>query len=601
MKAERNKKTSPNPKKPRSIPYGWILTAIVIFLNLNTLGNGFTLDDITLIQEDPRTSDLSHMREIICGGYRLSPLNRLYRPLTVMSLALNHALLGEEPLGFHAVNLALHLLAVLLVLRLSRELLKSESASFLAALFFAVHPVHVEAVANVLGRAEMMAAISVLGGLILLLRNRQECLKDSWLSYSGVLVLFAAGLLSKESAIVLVGLWPLFHLFCRADERLSSRFRSIVLDHRLWGLILVALAFLWVRKASLGIAAGFELPDVTFVENPLAFVPWQTRILTAIHIIARYIWILIWPFKLSADYSYDVVPLIANASSPVFLISACSVAGLGLCVVFLVRTRPVYLLSYAFFGISLSVVSNLVIPIGAIMAERFLYLPSAAFCWALAAAIHAAGKIRDDSLLPNVQSVWSLAALLIIFSWGVKTSLRNLDWKDDRTLFEAALQATPDSAKAHTIMGDICYKERSFEAAAREYRKALDIYPQNAAAAINRAAALDALKRHKESLDLLESFAGRSGHLEVGRLHELAVSCMGLGLNQRAAEAYESILRLAEADALAHRNLGGLYVQMLGRREKGIAHIRRSLELAPEQPGSDQLRSILATESKATR
>jgi len=601
MKAERKKKTSLKPKRLRSIPFGWILTVVVVLLNLNTLGNGFTLDDRTLIQEDPRTSDLTHIGEIFSGGYRVSPLNRLYRPLTVVSLALNHAFLGGEPSGFHVVNLALHLLVVVLVFRLSRELLKSESASFLAALFFAVHPVHVEAVANVVGRAEMMAAISVLGGLILLLRNQQKAFKDSWLSYAGVLVLFAAGLLSKESAIVLVGLWPLFNLFCRAEERLSFRLRSIVLDHRLWGLVLVALAFLWVRKTSLGIAVRFELPDVTFIENPLAFVPPQTRILTAIYVIARYVWLLIWPYKLSADYSYNVIPLIAEATSPIFLISACCVAGLGLGAVFLVRTRPIYLLSYAFVGISVSVVSNLVIPIGAIMAERFLYLPSVAFCWVLAAAIHGAGRIPEDSLLPNARSVWSLAALLIIFPWGVKTCFRNLDWKNDRTLFEAALRTTPESAKAHTIMGDICYTERSFEAAEQEYRKALDIYPQDTAAAINRAAALDALKRHKESFELLESFAGRSGHLEVGRLHELAVACMGLSLYQRAAEAYESILRLTEADALAHRNLGGLYVQVLGQREKGIVHIRRSLELAPRQPGNDQLRTILETESRATR
>jgi tetratricopeptide (TPR) repeat protein len=601
MRATRKKKPALKQHGSRPMPYGWILTILVILLNLNTLGNGFTLDDRVVIQEDPRIASLSNIGDIMSGGYRLSAENSLYRPLTTLSFALNRAVLGSEPLGFHAVNLLLHLLAVLLVFRLGREVLHSDGASFYAALLFAAHPVHVEAVANVVGRAEIMAAVAVCGGLILLIGDRQKGLRDSWLSFSGALALYAAGLLSKENAVVLVGLWMLFSWYYSAGKGILGRLRSVLFDYRLWCLVLVSLAYLWIRQNAVGAAAASVLQQTTYVENPLAFVAAQTRILTAIHVVARYIWLLIWPFKLSADYSYHVIPIIGQITSPVFLLSLVLLATLGFSALWYARRKPVYLLSLVFFMVSLSAVSNLIIPIGATMAERFLYLPSAAFCWALAALLFDAQAMTEGRFSHSAQRAWSVFLVLLVSSWGVKTCIRNVDWKSDRTLFEAALRTAPESAKSHTIMGDILNLEGNFGAALQEYQDAIRIYPNNAAAAINMAGALVSLSRYKESLELLESFANKSGRLEIGRLRQLATVWLGLGQYAHAAEAYESALRLHEADPLVHHNLGLIYYQFLSQPDRGLEHLRRSIDLDPSQPDAAQMRSLLEKQGIAKR
>ncbi len=179
MKTARKKKPALRSQGLRAALQIWILVVTAALLNINTLGNGFTLDDRTLVLEDPRTSGLDHIGEIITGGYRISQTDSLYRPLTVLSLALNRVVTGEGAFGFHLVNLGLHLIAVLLVFLLGREIFRDRHSSLIAALVFAVHPVHVEAVANIVGRAEIMAAISVLGSLILLLRASRKKWSES--------------------------------------------------------------------------------------------------------------------------------------------------------------------------------------------------------------------------------------------------------------------------------------------------------------------------------------------------------------------------------------------------------------------------------------
>ncbi len=400
---------------------------------------------------------------------------------------------------------------------------------------------------------------------------------------------------------MLVGLWALLSFHKAAGDSVSARLFAVIRDYHLWSVVAVSLAYLAIRQIVLGHEFSLVPIETTFVENPLAFAATQARLLTAIHVLARYVWLLIWPFSLSADYSYHAVPVIAQASNRLFLISASLLAALACTAIFLVRRRPVYLMCFAFFLASLSVVSNLVIPIGATMAERFLYLPSVAFCWAVGALIHGSGTFSDERSFVKARPVWSAVLLLLVSSWAIRTYTRNFDWKNDQTLMEATLRTVPYSSKAHAIMGDLHAARQDFAAAEREYQNALEIYPDNAAAAINRAGVLDSLKRHRESIELLRRFADKSGNLEAGRLRQLAIAFIGIGDYPRAAASYESSLRLMEADALTHRNLGAIYFDFLKQPEKGLAHIRRSLELDPRQVGADRLRAILETQDKTLR
>jgi tetratricopeptide (TPR) repeat protein len=129
--------------------------------------------------------------------------------------------------------------------------------------------------------------------------------------------------------------------------------------------------------------------------------------------------------------------------------------------------------------------------------------------------------------------------------------------------------------------------------APRRYLAALRIYPDYAAAAINLAAAYDALGNYDESILLLGRFEGKSGALETARLRELGRALVGKAEYARAAAAYEKALAGDPADPLVHRNLGGLHLLHLGNSERGRTHLRRSLELAPHQPGAHEIRGAL--------
>jgi tetratricopeptide (TPR) repeat protein len=186
-----------------------------------------------------------------------------------------------------------------------------------------------------------------------------------------------------------------------------------------------------------------------------------------------------------------------------------------------------------------------------------------------------------------------LVLIAILAPWSAKTVLRNAEWKDNLRLFESARRAAPASAKVRTQLGDSYFALGDYPAAVAAYRAALAIYSDYAGAAINLASAYDALGRYDEALALLQSFEGRSGPFETARLRETARARIGKRDFAAAAELYRAVLAADDGDALAHRNLGALYLEHLARVEQGKAHLRRSLELAPDQPGAAEMRAAL--------
>jgi tetratricopeptide (TPR) repeat protein len=586
------KKSAQRPRSAtRAFPYALILAIVAAAVFANTLRNGFTLDDRTLLEEDPRIASLARVPEILAGGYRYGPLNSLYRPVTVLSFALNRAVTGPAPWGFHLVNVLLHVAATILVFRVGSVLLGNRAVAFTAGLLFALHPIHTEAVANVVGRAEILVAIGVLGALAVLLRDGPMTAQRG----AAAAALFALALLSKENAVALVPIWAMV-LFFRAPGPFGARLRAVAADYRLWGFVLVTLGYLALRRAVLGTIAPAVQPEITFVENPLAFVPGSTRILTAVKVLARYLGLLVLPFPLSADYSYDEIPLVRTPLDRSFLVAAATLAAVAGAALAFARRQPIYVLAFGIVLAALLPVANLVIPIGTIMAERLLYLPSVGAVWAMASLLQALGWIpANDQQFPRLRLDKGTAVILIaiVIPWTAKTVMRNAEWRDNLRLFESARHAAPRSAKVRTQLGDSYFAVSDYTSAVAAYRAALRIYPDYAGAAINLGSAYDALGRYDETLDLLGSFAGRSGPFETARLRELARALIGKRNYPAAAETYEAVLRAAEGDALAHRNLGAVYLEHLGRPEEGKRHLRRSLELAPDQPGAAEMRTAL--------
>jgi len=436
---------------------------VVVVLNLNTLRNGFTYDDRALFQP---AAGLAATDD--------------FRPIATLSLSVNNAVLGGSPRAFHVVNVALHVVATLLVFLIGTEILNGRMQGFAAALLFAIHPVHVEAIQKIQQRGVLLAAVAVIAALWLMGRGSSGAGANRIGTSAAILGLYGVALLCSESAIVFAGLFVLFALWARSGTSPRQRLRRMSLDPRFWGIVALTIAYFVFCRAVTGRWLPFA--STSFIGNPLAFAGVHARILTAIDLIRRSLVLVAWPFASSPDYSFDAVPLISSLHSWQLFISAAVLSAMIAAAVALGRKKPVYLFACVFFLISVSVASNLWFPVGATMSEAGLYLPSVAICWAVAQLLWDLGWILPESRQQGVPAArrfksMSLVLICVIVPWTARTYLRNAEWHDDFVLYRAAVRTVPRNARCHYILGEIYLSDADLLGAEREYYRAVEIYP----------------------------------------------------------------------------------------------------------------------------
>ena len=425
----------------------WLAIAVVTLLAYsNSFDTALVRDSAALVQGDPRVRSVSaeNLRLIATTGYwwRASAAP-LYRPATTASFLVNHAVLGNDtrPTGYHVVNLLLHALNVGLVYALVRRVAGSTEVGRLAAALFAVHPIATEAVTYVAGRADLLAAASVLGALLLHVDGGRRV--NPWPARVALFGVTFAGALSKENAVVVVALAALYDAVVRPRvEGEPSGWRRGLASYAVFALAF-GLAFL-ARRAALA-EAVFDLDP--FVDNPLQGLSFVAARLTALQAVGRELFLLVWPRHLSCDYSYDQIPLYPwSAAADVLVAVGAATALLGLAgaAVGLRRRRPAVAFCAGFLLLSLLPTSNLVVLIGSVMAERFLYLPLAGFAALLALALHALSTRRPAATRALV--------LVLVGAGAARTYTRNRDWADDETLFRAARSVAPRSYRVHRAL-----------------------------------------------------------------------------------------------------------------------------------------------------
>ncbi|MGH9750908.1 MAG: protein O-mannosyl-transferase TMTC1-related protein, partial [Candidatus Polarisedimenticolia bacterium] len=341
-------------------------------LYLPTLRHDFVFDDHAVIGLNPLLQDARTMPRVLLSPWWNTGSHRglLYRPLTSLSFAADRALAGGlRPAWFHAVNVVLHALATLLVTRLAIQILPGLAGPAAAGLLFAVHPVHVEAVAGVVGRAEILAACGAVGALLCHRRAQAGDRFPLWAASAWVV--FLLGLGGKESAAVAPALCLLADA---AFPRPAPRRRWIL--YAGYGAVLGT--YLLARRFVLG-SFGLGEP-IPFVDNPAAAAgPIQGR-LTALGVALRYAGLLLWPRHLSADYSYDQIPVVRTPADPWAIGGLLLVGGVIGAGAWLLRRAPAYGFALLFTAAAFAPTCNLLLFIGTLMAERLLYLPSAGAC-----------------------------------------------------------------------------------------------------------------------------------------------------------------------------------------------------------------------------
>jgi hypothetical protein len=419
---------------------------VALLAYANSFSSGLVQDAKALLTLDDRIRALTaaNLRLIFERNYWWPKAAAgLYRPVTTLSLLFNYAVLGngENAAGYHAVNFLLHAGNVWLVYALARRLLGDARSALLAAALWAVHPIGTEAVTNIAGRADLLAAMAVLGGLLLYARLDEMRGWRVRASVAGLLAIATVGVFSKENAAVLLGLMALWDLSRTTSPRLPRGRHAAA-----YAAVAASLGLLWiVRSAVLG---AMPSPQVVYVDNPLRAAGFLVARWTAIKAIAMDLGLLLWPAGLSCDRSYREIAL-AGPSDLLAWIALAIVAALLAAAIARYRRDRLLFFAAGFFGIAILPTSNLVVAIGSIMAERFLYLPSVAFAIALVVLVQRA-------VSPKTAAILLAAATLLC---AARTFARNFAWHDNVALASTDVQTAPGSFKLHEMLAKALYDQ----------------------------------------------------------------------------------------------------------------------------------------------
>jgi len=408
--------------------------AVAIGAYLDSLPNGFVFDDVRKIVADARVQHVD-LPELFGTSYwgSFAPQDVTYRPLVNLSYALTHAVVGLAPLAYHVGNVALHGLNSVLVLFLAGQLFGRLPPALAAALAFAVHPIHTEAVANVVGRAELMSFGFAVVSLLAFRRGRAGR-GAAWWTVS--LLAYLLALLSKESAVLLPAMILLWELV--VDRRPRA-------PRSLWpyaGLLGVLALLFVIRKVVVGaflVPAPSAIPlDPLDRYLPLAHLAVGPRLLTAVLAFGRYVALLLYPVHLCGDYSYAALPEAHTLTAPGVAPGFAAVALVAATSAATFVWSPVAFWSIAVFVLALLPNANVLFPVSTVLAERLLYFPSLGFCLVLASVLAA---------LPRSRFAWAAFALLLA-AYAVRTVTRNPDWREEERFWEITVAACPHNAKA---------------------------------------------------------------------------------------------------------------------------------------------------------
>lgn len=409
----------------------------------NSFRTGLPFDNAWVIQQDSRiqAATTENLSLIFTEDYSYkNSSSGLYRPLTTLSYLVNYSILGNgaNPAPYHWVNFALHAINLTLVywlgLVLFREVNGGRQAAFALAALWGVHPLLTESVTNIVGRADLLAGFGILAGLLCHIRSTDSSGRSRTRWIAMFLLATTVGMFSKESAVTVLGVMLAYDLIFRAGSRSAAELWRICRPTYLTLILPVGIYF-FLRANALGKTV---IPAFPFTDNPIAGAAFFTGRFTAVKVLGEYLWLMLWPANLSCDYSFNQIPLSSIGDWKAWLaLAACT--GLGAIALFSYRRQPALSFFLALFFITIAPTANLVILIGAMMAERFMYVPALGLAGGIVwLAYPAARRIR----VPFA----ALMAFLCV-AYGVRTYVRNWDWQDEQTLWTSAAKAAPSSYK----------------------------------------------------------------------------------------------------------------------------------------------------------
>lgn len=540
--------------------YGPLLVALAaVAVYANSIANGFALDDNFIVRTNPRVHDLGNLRDIWLLPYW--PLYGtelgLWRPLAIFGYALQWSI-TSAPWLFHAVNVALHATASVLAYLLLRRLTGSWAGALVGGLLFAVHPVHTEVVANIVGQAELIAAITTFAAC-LVHASRPDGPDVGWGRRIALVLLFLAGILAKESAIVLPGLLVAIDFAqgrVRFERALLVRYlRGIAMPLFLIGA--ASVLYFAVRVDVLGSIGGVDAaPNLPFLRE-------DHRVLVAFRAWLEYVRLLVFPADLSSDYSPGVI-LPVDGWGPMVVVGAMTLfATVGIAA--LTPWFPRRGLPAAWLLITALPTSNLIMPIGVVVAERLLYTPSFSVSIIAAWLTVAALRVEVPARTRRMATGFAVAVLVLM---GVRAAVRNPDWDSTESIFDALAENHPESYRAQWRNASRMFEIGQWETGEQYLQLAYRIWPDDSSL-LNELGNLAIGRMQYDSAVAL---------LEKSREYTAWVPRTQMLLSQAyvGAGQYENAVEAAQA-AIASGIHFGLAYPVLAQAWEGTGELDRSI------------------------
>ena len=440
-----------------------ICAVFAFFLYANSLGHGFVGDDDTVIAKNKITTQgVKAIPEILVSPYRKGFWERkesLYRPISIILFAVEWQLTGDNPVLYHFTNVLLFAFTVFVLMKTLALLLpgiRGALIAFIAALLFAAHPVHTEVVDNIKSADEILSLLFSLLSIYFLFKYIRGT-KFLPMAYSLVFFLFA--LLSKESSITMLAVFPLA-LYFFSDAPLKKIITPSLMLAGVTGV------YFLLRINALGEVSNFT--EILLINNSLVETnDGSVRFATAVFILGKYLLLNFIPHPLTWDYSYRVIPL-HKISDPSFLFSFLAYAGLLVLAIAGTGKKNPVAFGIWFYLVTIALVSNIFILIESTLAERFLFTPSLGICFAVACILvnYVLKNIPDSyksvqDFIGRNKKVMA-PVFLIAFLFSIKTFSRNMDWKDNYTLLSHDVKSSSESARIRYAYGSALLFEKAF-------------------------------------------------------------------------------------------------------------------------------------------
>ncbi|HPI75250.1 MAG TPA: tetratricopeptide repeat protein [bacterium] len=581
-----------NDYNKQSTPFNRLLTTLFLFVGIAAVYNGaldnpFLWDDVHLIEQNLFIQNPDNFANIFTREYFSQTAEISFRPVATMSHMLNYALWGSQPAGWHYFNLAVHLFNAMLVFNLACVALGKPWLATAVSLLFALHPIQTEALNCVTFIEDPLCLLFVMLSLSFLISTfnstniarRSTCLALSVIS-------FIVAVFTKETAIAAPAIFFAYVYFVKNAKGIIPAIKLCL------PYIIVAAVYLVIRFGPMkGPAESYVFHGGGAAQTFIVMIQaW-----------AGYISIILWPAKQCVEHAFSETPGIFDAST---LSALLSIVAFATCCAVIMRKEKAAGFAVAWFVFALLPVSN-IIPIGVVMAERYLYIAVPGFLLAIAFALKTF-LLSGDNPYPSLSRLFvSFILVISIVASGFATKNRNKAWDNEVVFWETAQSCAPISAKALVNLGVAYMNSDRLDDAKRALTLAVRIASDGSLSdqrygslyrAITNLGIVSAREGNLETaIKLLSASAQLNPNSEYSYFN-LGVVYLRAGMPEQAEEAFKHGLTIQPHNLAARFYLIGLY-HYTDRIEEAIIECDNILKLSPDNPRASMLKESLRMEA----